>query len=124
ARLPGYAEAVETRRPEERRGSAADAFRELVVEPARALPPPGVMKLPVVDSLDEAATQDGETILDVLVKQVPDLPPWLRVVMTTRPEEPILRRIRDLNVFELAADRRENREDVRAYIARRLAVMA
>jgi hypothetical protein len=41
-------------------------------------------------------------------------------VRTTRPEEPILRRVRARNVFELAAGRAENRDDVRAFIEQRL----
>ena len=56
-------------------------------------------------------------MLDVLVKQAPDLPQWLRLVTTTRPEAPILQRVRNLNVFELQADRPENRSDVRDFLA-------
>lgn len=120
AAVTGFAEAVETRRPAERRRTAADAFRELIVEPAHTLPAPAGMRLLVVDALDEAATREGETVLDVLVKQAPDLPAWLRLVMTTRPEEPILRLVRNLNVFELTTTRTENRDDVRSFIDQRL----
>ena len=120
ARLPGFAEAVEAKHPEVRRPSAADAFRELIVEVARALPPLDQPRLIVVDSLDEGMDQAGETVLEVLVQQASDLPVWLRILATTRPEEPILHRIRTLSVFELMAERRENRVDVRSYIERRL----
>jgi tetratricopeptide (TPR) repeat protein len=121
ARLPGFAEAVGARYPQRRRSVAADAFRELIVEVTRALPAPSRAQLIVVDSLDEAMDQTGETVVDVLVQQAPDLPAWLRILATTRPEEPILQRIRTLNVFELMAERAENRADVRSYLDRRLA---
>jgi tetratricopeptide (TPR) repeat protein len=120
ARLPGFAEAVEGRHPEMRRATAADAFRELTIEVTRAMSPPNRARLIVVDSLDEALEQAGETVLDVLVQQAADLPTWLRLVATTRPEEAILHRIRTLNVFELTAERPENRADIRRYIQRRL----
>ena len=75
----------------------------------------------IIDSLDEAVTQKGETILDVLEKQAPDLPAWLRVITTTRPEPPVLRRLKTLNVFELRTDCHDNTKDVRDYINLRLA---
>ena len=124
AKLPGLAEAVEARHPAVRRPTAADAFRELVVEPAATLPPPTRPQLIIVDSLDEAASQEGETVLDVLVKHAPDLPAWLRVLATTRPEEPVLSRIRALGMFALSADRPENLSDLDRYIAARLASAA
>jgi WD40 repeat protein len=120
ARLPGYADAVQAKNPGLRRNTAGDAFRELVVEPTRGLAEPALPCLIVVDSLDEAWGQAGETVVDVLVRQAPDLPTWMRIVTTTRPFRPILERVRVLQVFELNADRPENRADVRSYVASRL----
>ena len=58
--------------------------------------------------------------MDVVAQQAPDLPAWLRIITTTRPEQPILERVREFRPFELNADRPENRRDVRAYIDARL----
>jgi WD40 repeat protein len=118
--LPGYGDAIDARDPFRRRNTASDAFRELIVEPTRGLPAPVRSRLIVVDSLDEAWSQPGEKIADVLVRQAPDLPIWLRIVATTRPEQPILDRIRALRSFELKADRQENRSDMHNYIDARL----
>jgi tetratricopeptide (TPR) repeat protein len=120
ARLPGYAERVEEKNPLVRRPAAADDFRELIVQVTRALPVPDHPYLIIVDSLDEALSQEGETVLDVIIQQASDLPAWLRILATTRPEEPILNRVRQLNVYELMAERSENRTDVREYIEHRL----
>jgi len=108
------------RRPEARRITASDAFRELIVEPSLTLDAPTAHRLIIIDSLDEAQYHDGETVLDVLVAQAGDLPNWLRIVATTRPEAPIMERLRVLTAFELRADRAENQEDLRRYIAARI----
>jgi len=121
ARLNGYSKAIADKRPEDRRDSASDAFRELIVDPTRGMPPPPQPWLIIIDSLDEAEIgRSGETILDVLVNQAEDLPGWLRILTTTRPEEAILRKIRQLNSFELNAERPENLADVADYVAQRL----
>jgi hypothetical protein len=120
ALLPGFAAVVEARHPEERRLTASDAFRELIVEPTRALPEANAAKLLVIDSLDEASVPSGETVLDVLVRHAEDLPPWLRIVATTRPEARILDQIRTLRCFELRADIPENKADLQQYIQNRL----
>ena len=120
AQLPGFAEAVEAKSPETRRDTASDAFRELIVEATRALPAPSQPRLIIIDGLDEAEGQGGETVLDVLVKQAPDLPEWLRLVATTRPEARILDRTKALSPFALSADRAENQADVEDYIRLRL----
>jgi tetratricopeptide (TPR) repeat protein len=116
-RLDGFDHAA---KPFERCNSAADAWRACVVEPLRTLPNPPRLKLLIIDSLDEAATRAGETILDVLIKHVGDLPPWIRVVATTRPEPAIMERVRHLRVFRLEADATTNRRDVAEYVRRRL----
>lgn len=119
ARLPGYAAQVEAKRPDIRRTTASDAFRELVVEVTRNLAC-DTARLIIVDSLDEAVLQEGETILEVLARQANDLPSWLRIITTTRPEDSVLRRIRHLNLYELRADRAENRADLRAFVTQQL----
>jgi len=120
-RLPGFGDAVAARDPEKRRKTAGDAFRELIVEVARTLPAPDHPYLIVIDSLDESLAQPDETILDVLVEHAPDLPLWLRLIATSRPEEEVLKRIRTLSVLELKCERPDNLADISAYISARLA---
>jgi WD40 repeat protein len=124
AELPEFARLVEGRQPAVRRATAADAFRELIVEPARQLAAPPRPRLVIVDALDEAAGRLGETIAAVLARQAPDLPPWLRLLATTRPEARVLDQVRSLGVYELKADQPENREDVAEYIRARLGLSA
>jgi len=123
ATLPGFAEQLEQHHPDVRRGTAADAFRELIVEPLRHLTPTRPLVM-IVDSLDEAMMQEGETILDVLSLQARDLPIWFRIVATTRPESPILERMGDSYVYLLEPDASENTEDLGSYIKDRLATQS
>jgi WD40 repeat protein len=122
-RVPGYGDAVTSQFPEVPRANGTDAFRELVIEPSRRLTPPQKPFIIVVDALDEAAARNGETIVDLLVTHSSSLPRWLRLVTTARPEESLLGSIRGaLGVYELNADRRENREDLLAFVQARLSV--
>jgi len=123
-RMPEYAERVDGLCPGQRRETAGQAFVELVVEPAHRLAAPRWPQLIVVDSLDEASTAVGETILDVICEHAPALPDWLRVLTTTRPEPAVIDRIRALQCFELEANRRENQEDLQRYVGARVAEIA
>ena len=120
-RVPGYADALAKRSPEIMRQDASVAFRELVVEPALNTPAAERPQLLIIDALDEALLRDGLTIADVLLTHAGSLPAWLRVVATTRPESRVLDRLRRLSTFELDTERADNRADVAALIAKRLA---
>ena len=115
--LPGFEAALGDVDVARRRPTAKQAFEELVIAPLKAMTAPAAPRLLIVDSLDEALIQNGETILDVIVACAPELPVWLRLLATTRPEEPVLERIRGLNSFELQADQRENQQDVANFLA-------
>jgi len=112
--IPGYVEAIADREPTRQRETGTQAFRELIVEPTATLDPEAQWLL-VVDSLDEATRQPGETVLDVISRQAGSLPSWLRVVTTTRPEGPIMQAIQHLDPFVLEAEEPRNLEDLRAY---------
>ena len=118
--LDGYMEVVQESFPERRQRTGADAFRELIVEPTRRMPAKPAPSMIIVDSLDEAFMQDGETIVDILADQVEDLPPWLRIVATTRPVAGVLDLMRKLNTFELQAESMDNLMDLAQYIGERL----
>jgi len=120
SQLPEYAKIVETRKPESRRTTASDAFRELVIEPSRLMISPNHACFFIIDSLDEALLQEGENIVDILSEHAFDLPTWLKFMATTRPEDDVIRKIRKLSTYELNAHRRENLEDVKTYIGNKL----
>jgi hypothetical protein len=119
SQIPALEREVAARFPDMERASATDAFRELIAEPARRLAPPGT-RLILVDALDEAARPgQGETIIDVLARGISELPPWLRVLGTTRAEQAVLGRLGAWRILML--DSPENGADVEEYIRHRLA---
>ena len=121
ARVEGFAARVEARHPEELRENDVTAFRQLVVEPAHALTDvPARPQLIVVDALDEAVSREGESIVDLIAAHAASLPPWLRLVATTRPEAGIVARLAVFDPFTLDASSADNLTDVAAFIEARL----
>lgn len=119
--LDGYERAVAARRPEIPRITASDAFRELIVEPALSMRPPDRCALIIIDALDEATRKgEDETIMEILSSHAEDLPPWLRIVATSRPDIRVRRRMSHLEIIEVQAAGDDNRKDVADYVSGRL----
>ena len=93
-------------------------FHALVVAPLRA----ETTKTPVlivVDGLDEAAA-DGSALPALLRDQLEYLPPFIRLVLSSRKESAILDMFSRYTPREIEASRAENLDDIRAYLARKL----
>lgn len=96
-----------------------ELFRELIANP---LAPQRMVidagrdrHVIVIDGLDEARDPQGKNeILDLVADELPKLPEWLGVIITSRPEQDIIARL--ANPFELDTDSEENRADVEAYL--------
>ncbi|MCD4736185.1 MAG: TIR domain-containing protein, partial [Bacteroidales bacterium] len=114
--IPEYYEIIKDLDPEKRRSTASLAFRELVSDPLNRINTTKHTKLLIIDSLDEAILQAGESVLNVVINEAAKLPDWIRLICTTRPEEFILNKIRHLKTYEFKAGRKENLEDVANYI--------
>jgi len=105
--------------------SAAIAFNRTVVDPLKRLYADGFDQQLVilVDALDETVQQPGpETIADLLAN-ARGLPPQVRFVLTSRPEDAALRHFEQLHspYLVLDAGREENLQDVQEYIRGQLA---
>jgi WD40 repeat protein len=132
SQLPDYAARLGDPAIEEalREGSCArdpaSAFEAGVLAPLHELPsPPSEPRYLLIDALDEALTRPDGThrvnIVDVLGSRLGRLPPWLRVVATTRKERDVLDRLRGLRAREIDAHDPRNLADVNLYLERRLA---
>jgi hypothetical protein len=97
-----------------------DELQALLIAPLAALRPPRRPQLLVIDSLDEAVTYGGKPSLVELLAKMGNLPPWLRVLCTTRDERRVLRFFTGLQPRYLSAESEKNREDVRRYALHRL----
>ena len=97
-------------------------FLHGVLEPLRRL----TMNEPyyiVVDSLDEAIGVTGAQISLplLLVRSLEEFPPWLKLLVTTRPNERIQRLFRTAETCSLATSLDQQRLDLRQFIEQRLA---
>jgi WD40 repeat protein/serine/threonine protein kinase len=76
----------------------------------------------LIDSLDEALTRIRRpTIVDVISTRLDRLPPWLRIIATTRSDPSVLGQLRSLRAQILSAQDPRNQDDVRRFIQSRLA---
>jgi tetratricopeptide (TPR) repeat protein len=73
----------------------------------------------VADGLDEAVTNQGaddpHTILGLLHRHGPLLPPWVGLLVTSRPEQPTSTAFDGIPMLRIDADTANNRADLRLY---------
>src|SRR5262249_1758537 len=103
-------------------GDGADAaalFRRLLADPLRTLPPARPVLL-LVDALDEALPHGAGTIARLLADRADDLPPWVRLVLSTRKDPEVLERFGSARVVEIDPDSAENRADLLNHLRARL----
>jgi hypothetical protein len=95
-----------------------------VRQPLQALCAAGDVEGPpvlLVDGLDDSLAYRGQVCIVQLLAACSDFPPRVRFLVTSRPVAPVLDRFRPLAPFILYARSAENRRDVQAYVAHRLA---
>ncbi|MEA5593459.1 ATP-binding protein [Rivularia sp. UHCC 0363] len=76
----------------------------------------------LIDSLDEAVTTTGDTNLVRLLAGLSnsDLPPWVRFIMTSRPENRVMREFKPLEPYNLDEKSEESNTDIYQYIKERV----
>ncbi|MEI2579995.1 hypothetical protein [Scytonema sp. PRP1] len=76
----------------------------------------------LIDSLDEAVTTTGnENLVRLLAKlSNSDLPTWVRFIMTSRPENRVMREFEPLKPYKLEKMSEDNLKDIRKYIEKRV----
>lgn len=115
-------EALSERRCQE---DPASSFEEGILIPLHriALPEEGIRYV-IIDALDEAARfgrrLENGTILDVLSDRIDRLPPWMRIVATTRKEPAVMTRFKALRAIDLDRHGSHNIADVAVYIRHRV----
>jgi hypothetical protein len=86
-----------------------------------ALPkPPQESKIILIDSLDEAVTFGARDSLVALLSGLNDLPPWVRLILTSRPEDRVLVEFEPLKPYRIEETSAESRADIRQYVEERM----
>ncbi len=102
---------------------ARTLFDTLLVGPfAKEFPAPREPLLIVLDGLDEATQPGGENPLaEIVAADWSRLPPWLRLMVSSRPEAELVQWLSGRQRIELRAEDTEQQADLAAYLRERLA---
>ena len=102
---------------------ARTTFDQLIVQPLWNYEPPSRKFFIVVDALEEAAHQEHNELADLLAQFFHLTPEWLRLFITSRPEQALLNTFAELAPRQLNASDRRNRDDIKGYLNRELPII-
>jgi len=92
-------------------------FDKLLVQPlCEGYPAPDRTIVVLIDALDEATSRRQNEIVRLLSRSADKTPPWLRFLVTSRPEPEITSSFQALNPYILDTARYENLADLREFI--------
>ena len=97
------------------RDSLSDAFTVLLNEPLHALDRREPMLI-VVDALDESKTGDKSEFLDLISDEFPDLPKWIKILITSRPELQVKKKLEHFNPLEILPQDNNQQEDLKCFV--------
>jgi len=124
SQFPAYRETIETLGEPASSALPEVVFRTYVAEPLAAYggaPGSDNTGIIVIDGLDEAAS-GGDAMIDFLAESLERLPPWLRVIATTKPDADLLERFRGAGIRQLTLDASsvDNQADLAEYVRTRV----
>ena len=94
---------TETLSREHSRDSLTDTFRVLLNDPLHGLGRTEPMLI-VVDAFDESKTPVKSELLDLISDQFPQLPKWIKIFISSRPELQVREKLEHLNLVEIRPD--------------------
>jgi WD40 repeat protein len=118
--LPGFRAALDSALDRVVEVDPGSLLRGLVAEPLRAESPERPVLL-VIDALDEAMAFGHGNIATLLSDGLRDLPPWVRLVLSSRKEPEVIDFFSSFPPHEIGASHPENLENIRLYLRHRLA---
>ena len=97
------------------RDSLWDAFRVLLSEPLHALDRREPMLI-VVDALDESKTDGKTEFLELISERFPKLPKWIKILITSRPELQVKKKLEHFNPLEILPQDDNQEEDLKCFV--------
>ena len=70
----------------------------------------------VIDALDESAVEGKSEFLELISDEFPNLPKWIKILVTSRPELPVQEKLEHLNPVYIAPQETKNVEDLQKYL--------
>ena len=99
---------------EHSRNSLPDAYRVLLNEPLHDLDR-REQALIVVDALDESKTETKSDFLELISEKFPELPRWVKILITSRPELQVRKKLQHFNPVEILPDNRHHTNDLKHF---------
>ena len=106
---------TETLLQEHSRDSLSDAFRVLLNNPLQDLDRADPMLI-VVDALDESKTADKSEFLELISEEFSQLPKWMKIFITSRPELQVGKKLKHLNPLEILPNDEHQEHDIWQFI--------
>lgn len=103
------------------RKNPSELFDYLLANPLKLAIGGRERNLVVLDALDEAGGDGRNELVEMLARNVPRLPDWIGIVVTSRPESDVAAPLQGLNPFVLDTSTESNRADIRDYLRHELA---
>jgi hypothetical protein len=69
-----------------------------------------------VDALDESKTEDKSEFLELISEEFPELPEWIKIFITSRPELQVWKKLQHLNPVEILPDDQHHNLDLEHFI--------
>lgn len=96
-------------------------FESLIIQPLSGnFPPPDRKIVILIDALDEATNEGKNEISNLIANEFEKTPPWLRLIITSRPETEVLHPLQSLMPYILDTSSPENVLDLKEYLSREL----
>jgi hypothetical protein len=95
-------------------------LESLLTAPLSKMPAPAHPVIILLDSLDEAFTYNANENLVTLLASLDNLPDWVRIFVTTRPEKRVLSYFGSIPKHVVAAESQMNRDDLLRYAGNRV----
>ena len=108
-------ELTEVLRRTHTRDSLWDAFRVLLYEPLHALDRREPMLI-VVDALDESKTDGKSEFLELISERFPQLPKWIKILITSRPELQVKKKLEHFNPLEILPQDDNQQKDLKCFV--------
>jgi len=101
---------------EELEKSSEHIFTQLLIEPLNRIKQPEEKQFFIIDALDEAEKNGKNEIVELISNRFEDLPSWLKVVVTSRDEPNLQRKLKKFNPIELETNDKKNSQDLKEFL--------
>ena len=114
--IDGFREKLnEVLKREHSRESLSDAFRVLLEDPLHGLNRTESVLI-VIDALDESKTEVKSEFLELIADEFRALPKWIKILISSRPELQVKKKLEFLNPLEILPDDEQHQEDLKHFI--------